>query len=142
MASSVVYTKHRPLQRVHSVLLSGTATLFLAALLGDIVYAMSYEVQWKNTAAWLLVGGLVLGGVTLLLALPTLYHRDQERRQKVICFVILLVAWLLGTVDALVHAEDAWGSMPEGLVLSAVVATLALLATGVGFSTARTSALP
>jgi len=135
-------TPHRPLHPLHVVLLSGTATLFVTVLLSDVAYAMTYEIQWKNIASWLLVGGLVLGGLTLLCALPGLMRRDRRGRRQVIYFLLLLVAWLLGIVDAFVHAEDAWGSMPEGLVLSALIATLTLSATMVAFSTARAPALP
>jgi len=131
----------RALHPFHAIVFAGTATLFLAVLLSDVAYAMSYEIQWKNIASWLIVGGLLFGGLTLLLALPGLIRRDQRGRQQVIYFVLLLVAWLLGIVDAFVHAEDAWGSMPEGLVLSAIVATLTVAATVVGFATTRSSAL-
>lgn len=140
MAVTVAHTNHRQLHPIHAALLSGTATLLLAVLLSDVAYAMSYEIQWKNIASWLLVGGLVLGGLTLLWALRGLTRRNRTGRQ-VIYFALLLMAWLLGIVNAFVHAEDAWGSMPEGLVLSGIVATLTLSATVVGFSSARASAL-
>jgi uncharacterized membrane protein len=42
--------------------------------------------------------------------------------------------WGLGFVNALVHAKDAWATMPEGLYLSAVTAFLALVAAWIGYS--------
>jgi uncharacterized membrane protein len=37
-------------------------------------------------------------------------------------------------VNALMHARDAWASMPIGLVLSVIVAVLACVATWLGFA--------
>jgi uncharacterized membrane protein len=42
--------------------------------------------------------------------------------------------WVLGFVNALVHAKDAWATMPEGLYLSAIVALLALIGAWIGYS--------
>jgi uncharacterized membrane protein len=52
-------------------------------------------------------------------------------------FGVLLATWVLGFVNALVHAQDAWASMPAALVLSLIVAVLAIVATWLGFSTLR-----
>jgi uncharacterized membrane protein len=54
---------------------------------------------------------------------------------------LLLVAWVLGFVDELVHAKDAWASMPEALIISTIVAVLAIAATVLGFSTLRARGL-
>ena len=55
-------------------------------------------------------------------------------RMLLICWAVmlLLAAFVLGIVDELVHAKDAWASMPEALILSAVVATLVIVATAIG----------
>jgi uncharacterized membrane protein len=124
----------RSLHPLHAILLAGTVPLFLGVLLSDIAYASSYEVQWKNFASWLIVGGLVFGGFALLWALIDLFRADKRRR---LYFFVLLASWGVGFVDALVHAKDAWASMPEGLILSAVVAALAITATAFGFSSFR-----
>ena len=52
-------------------------------------------------------------------------------------FIALLVMWVLGFVNALVHAKDAWATMPEGLYLSMIVTLLALVATWIGYSGLR-----
>ena len=130
-----------PLHPVHAMLLAGTTSLFLGALLCDIAYALSYEVQWENFASWLIVGGLVLGGVTLLCALIGFFRPDRRGRRQAIYFLLLLAAWVLGFINALVHAQDAWESMPEAVLLSAVVAALVTLAAALGFSTVRAGGL-
>jgi hypothetical protein len=40
----------------------------------------------------------------------------------------------LGLINSFVHARDAWGSMPEGLILSLLVTVLAVAATWIGYS--------
>jgi uncharacterized membrane protein len=43
------------------------------------------------------------------------------------------VALALSIVNAFVHSRDAYATMPEGLVLSAIVFVLMLLATWLGW---------
>lgn len=124
----------RPLHPLHAVLVASTIPLFLGVLLSDIAYSVSYEVQWKNFASWLLVGGLAFGGFTFLSALVGLLRGVPRGAPKVIYCSLLLAIWVLGFINALVHAGDAWASMPAGLILSAIVALLAIAATGLGFS--------
>jgi uncharacterized membrane protein len=50
---------------------------------------------------------------------------------------VLLTTWVLGFVNAFIHAKDAWASMPAGLILSIIVAALAMAAIWLGFSTLR-----
>jgi uncharacterized membrane protein len=121
------------LHPLHAIILAGTVPLFLAVLLSDFAYAASYEVQWKNFASWLIIGGLVFGGFALLWSLIELFRTDRSRWQPTIYFVLLLTTWLLGFIDALIHAKDAWASMPESLVLSAIVAALAIAGTATAF---------
>lgn len=66
MAVTAERTYPRALHPLHAVLLAGTIPLFLGALLCDLAYAASYEIQWSNFASWLIVGGLVFGGLALL----------------------------------------------------------------------------
>jgi uncharacterized membrane protein len=127
----------RPIHSLHAVLLAGTVPLFLGVLLSDLAYSMSYEVQWKNFASWLLVGGLVFGGFTLLWAVIDILRAALRSIRQISYVVLLLVLWVLGFIDALLHAGDAWASMPAALNVSAIVAVLALAATWLGFSSPR-----
>jgi uncharacterized membrane protein len=119
----------------HAALLAGTVPLFLGALLSDIAYASSYEIQWSNFAAWLIVGGMVLAGFALLWALIELIR--SRRGWRPATFVMLVVVFVLGLIDSFIHARDAFGSMPDGLVLSVVTALAAIAATGFGFASLR-----
>ena len=130
------------LHPLHAALLAGTVPLFLGVLLSDLTYSNSYEIQWKNFASWLLVGGLVFGGFTLLWAAIDLARPAARTTRQIIYVVMLLVLWVLGFIDALVHAADAWASMPAALNLSAVVALLAVVATWLGFSRTHRGVTP
>jgi uncharacterized membrane protein len=124
----------KPLHPLHAILLAGTVPLFLGVLLSDFAYSSSYEIQWKNFASWLLVGGLVFSGFTLLWAIIDVSRAAARTARQFIFVAVLLVLWILGFINALVHAADAWASMPAALNLSAIVALLVIIATWLGFS--------
>nr|WP_243430519.1 DUF2231 domain-containing protein [Pseudomonas sp. 51_B] len=122
---------------MHAILLAGTVPLFLGALLSDIAYYMSYQIQWSNFAAWLIAGGLLFCGLALLFALANLVRARRKAGRPTIYLLLLLVTWVLGLINAFEHAKDAWAVMPAGLVLSVIVSILACVAAGLGLSNLR-----
>ena len=119
----------------HAVFLAGTVPLFLGAALADAAYAKFFHIQWNNFASWLLAGGLVFGGIALIFAVVELCLPHRRTRGTLLYFVVLLATWIVGFFNALMHARDAWASMPAGLVLSIIVVVLACAATWLGFRT-------
>ena len=117
---------------LHATLLAGTVPLFLGALLSDIAYTQTYQIQWANFASWLIAGALVFGGFALLFALVNLLRAERKAGQPTRYVLLLLATWILGLVNAFQHAKDAYASMPTGLVLSAIVMLLTLAATWTG----------
>ena len=113
---------------VHAFLIGGTTVLFMGVLFSDLAYSSTYELQWKNFASWLLVGGLVLCGLTLLLVFVEAARRNPREPRSVLLVIILLATWILGFIDALIHAKDAWASMPAATIVSVITAALALAA--------------
>lgn len=129
----------RPLHPLHAILLAFPLPLFLGALISDLAYRSSVHIQWANLSSWLIAGGLLVGGFALLWALINLFRRGPALKGRlVVYFVVLLAMWGLGFVNALVHAKDAWATMPEGLYLSAITTLLALVAAWIGYSGFRT----
>lgn len=102
----------------------------LSGTLSDYAYSNSYQIQWATFASWLNAGGLVFAGLALISALIS-YFRAQPRS---IMLLIYPALWVLGFVNALIHARDAWGMMPIGFALSLVVTIFAGTAVWVGFS--------
>lgn len=122
----------RPPGRLHTILLAGTVPLFLGALLSDIAYYKSYQIQWSNFASWLIAGGLLFCGLALLFALVRLVRAERKAGRPLMLVVLLLVTWALGLVNAFVHARDAWAMMPSGLVLSVIVTLLSCASAWLG----------
>ncbi len=140
MAADLQRTYLQPLHPLHAVLLAGSFTQFLGVLLNDWAYSASYEIQWKNFASWLLVGALVFAGFALVWAFVDVL-RARWRGRQLIYFLLLLATWILGFVNALAHAKDAWASKPDALILAVITALLAVAATWLGFSTLRAEAV-
>jgi uncharacterized membrane protein len=124
-----------PLHPLHAILLSFPFPLFLGALLSDLAYRASFQVQWINFSSWLIAGGLFVGAFALLWAIVELVRSDRARQSRPLAYVVVLIAmWVLGFVNALVHGKDAWASMPAAVYLSAIAALLALAAAWIGYS--------
>lgn len=125
----------RALHPFHAILLAFTVPLFLGALISDIAYSGTFQIQWSNFSSWLIAGGLLGGGFAMLWALIDLVRfRNSGTMRPMIYFSLLLVMWVIGCINALVHAKDAFATMPGGLYLSVVTALLALVATWIGYS--------
>lgn len=134
MAATIGRPPRTGLHPLQAVLLASMIPLFLGAALSDVAYSLSFQVQWANFASWLIAGGLVFGGAALLVALVGLLRRGRRGNRPVAYVLLLLATWGLGFINALVHAKDAWATMPTGLVLSVVVAVLAIASTAAGFA--------
>ena len=124
----------RPLHPLHALLLAGSVPLFLGVLLSDVAYANSAQVQWKNFASWLNAGALLFSGLALLWALIGLFTVAGRRRRPLLSALLLLVGWVIGFINTLVHAKDAAASLPEGVVLAAIVFVVMAVASWLGLA--------
>lgn len=123
------------LHPLHAIFLGFPLSLFLGALLSDLAYDASFHVQWINFSQWLIAGGLLVGAFVLVWAVVELLRSKTPRnRRPVVYFIVLLAMWVLSFINALVHAKDAWASMPAGLYLSAIATILAFVAAWIGYS--------
>ena len=128
-----------PLHPLHALLIIFPFPLFLGALISDFAYWGTYHIQWANFSSWLIAGGLVGNGIALLWALVRLIRlrRSPGFRRTVYLAVLLLVTWITGFLNALIHAKDAWATMPEGLYLSIAITVLSVAAAWAGGSNSR-----
>jgi len=124
--------------RWHAFLLAAAFPLFLGALLSDHAYSTSYELQWSNFASWLVAGGMVFLGLALLFAIVDLIRG----KRSLLYFVLVLTGFVLGFINALVHARDAYAVMPTGLVLSLLGLMLVGAATWSAFAGLRSGEQP
>lgn len=136
--SSLVYRE--PIHPLHAILLAFALPLFLGALLSDLAYDKSFHVQWLNFAQWLIAGALLVSAFALLWSLIAMVRTPAAwKGRAVLYFAVLLVMWVLGLINAFVHAKDAFATMPAGLYLSLIVSFLALVASWIGYSGFRTT---
>ena len=132
---------NRIIHPLHAVLLASSLPLFLGALLSDWAYCSTYEIQWINFAAWLNAGAMLFLGAALLWTAIDFLRADVARdRSSILHLLVVLATFILGFIAALVHAKDAWATMPGGLILSFIVLLLAIWSVWLGFATLRGAA--
>ena len=122
---------------LHTIFLAGAFPLFLVALLSDIAYFRTFQIQWSNFASWLIAGGLVFLGFALLFAVINLCQAGHKTGRPLVYFLLVLVTWVLGLINAFEHAKDAFAIMPAGLILSVIVTLLSVVAAWVGLTNLR-----
>ncbi len=112
---------------IHDILIISAFPLFLGQFSSDWAYSSTGHVQWLNFAAWLNAGALLFAGIALLWAGMRLIKAERRHMSSYRLYVILLAStFVTGFINALVHAKDAWATMPEGLILSSVTLLLML----------------
>jgi uncharacterized membrane protein len=117
---------------VHALLAPVPIVCFTGALLTDIAYWRSPDMQWANFSAWLLCVGMVFAVLAAIAGIvdhltTARAHRPRANAGHVIGAIVVLV---LALINNFVHSRDAWTSVvPAGLTLS-VLTVLAMLVTG------------
>ena len=145
MAAPAVAVSASPRTRFGSLAafcLAGAFALFVAALLSDWAYWRTYEIQWSNFAAWLLVGAMVLGAIALLHAIVRLAAQRGRRSGLPLYALALGAGWVLGLFNSLMHTRDAWAVMPWALVLSILTAVCVAVAVFLAFFAPRSGEVP
>lgn len=116
---------------LHVMLVPVPITCFVGALITDIAYACTANMQWANFSAWLLAVGLVVAVLAVLAGLVAFLFNRRIRALNAAWVHILgnAVAVVLAIFNSFIHSRDAWTSVvPTGLVLS-VLTVLILLVT-------------
>lgn len=110
--------------------------LFTVAVVTDLTYLNTAEMQWSNFSAWLIAWALLFGAPVLAWSIVDLFPRRPGgwRSRSFVHAALVVAMWLVGLVNAFWHARDAWASVETtGLALSVVTAVLALTAAFIGF---------
>lgn len=132
-------TTIRPsLHPIHAILLSFPVAFFAAALLSDITFLNSAEVQWSNFSQWAITGALILGAPVVIWAVVAKVrsHVSGVRNRPSIYLALVSGMWLLGLINAFKHSQDAWSSVgPAGVLLSFLCSALAFAAAWIAHST-------
>lgn len=125
------------LRGVRGLLVSAPVALFTGAVVTDVTYLRTAEIQWTNFSAWLIVVGLVFGGLATAWALVEAVFAGRSR-VPLLRFGypgLWAVAWLIGLLNAFKHSQDGWSSVGAfGLILSILCALLSLIAGFLAFA--------
>jgi uncharacterized membrane protein len=114
---------------IHATLVPFPIVCFTLTLLTDIAYWQTSNLMWQHFSEWLLLAGLVFGGLAALVGAVDFLFRREFRASRpawphAVGGVIVLV---LAFINSFVHAADGWtGVVPYGLALS--VATVLVMA--------------
>lgn len=116
---------------LHAILLAFPVALYPSALLSDITYLNTAEVQWSNFSSWLIVGADFFAGLVLVWAVIGLFagRARHARARHTFHLGVVAAMFLLGVLNAFQHARDGWHSVGTfGLVLSTLCTILAFVA--------------
>lgn len=108
---------------IHPMLVPFPITCFIGALITDIAYTQSANVQWVNFSVWLITAGLVMGGLAALAGLTDFFgdRRVRAARPALPHMLINIIVMILELFNAFVHSRDGWTSVvPTGITLSMV----------------------
>ena len=116
---------------VHAMLIPFPIVCFVGAMLTDITYSNSPQVQWANFSQWLLAVGLLMGVLAAIFGLIDFLSAPRAR-PRIGWFHLggNAIVLLLALFNNLVHSRDGWtGVVPTGLTLS-VITVLVMIVTG------------
>lgn len=133
MAERIDRARGRPLaihgHPIYSALLPIPILCFVGALITDVTYSGAPDMMWLDFSAWLLLAGLISGGLVVLFLVFELVRVGSGRTGSLAMHGLLFgAAWIVEVLNSFVHARDGWTAVvPTGLILSVVAVILALL---------------
>jgi uncharacterized membrane protein len=134
MATSIARTARRPLaiagNPIYSALLPIPIICFIGALITDIVYSQTADMMWLDFSAWLLLAGLIGGGVAGVILIVELVRAGRDRTNSLNAHgLFLFAAWVVEVFNSFIHARDGWTAVvPTGLMLSIAAGVLSIIA--------------
>jgi uncharacterized membrane protein len=117
---------------LHPLLASIPSACFVGALITDVAYWRTANMQWANFSAWLLAAGLFVCVFAIIVGLIDFFSDRRIRALGAVWAYALgnAVVVVLEIFNSFIHSRDAYTSVvPIGLILSAA-SVLILLLTG------------
>nr|WP_166176054.1 DUF2231 domain-containing protein [Altererythrobacter segetis] len=111
---------------LHAMLVPFPIVCFTGAMLTDITYSNSPQVQWANFSEWLLAVGLIVGILAAIFGLIDFLAAGRAR-PRIGWFHLLgnAIVLVVAMFNNLVHSRDGWtGVVPTGLTLSVITVVL------------------
>ena len=120
---------------INAALVPFPIVCFTLTLGTDILYWRTGTLMWQNFSDWLLLAGLVMGGLAALAGIWDLLARPVLRRRQMgwIHGVGNIVVLILAFFNNLIHSRDGWiAVVPTGLILSALTVLVLLCTVWIG----------
>lgn len=121
---------------LHAILLAFPVALYPSALLTDITYLNTAEIQWTNFSSWLIAGADFFAGLVLAWALIGLVvgRARHAKGRRALYLIVVAAMFALGVLNAFQHARDGWHSVGTlGLALSVLCSILAFVAAFIAY---------
>ena len=117
----------RPFGAIHTALLYFPIACLSLTVVIDLAYLQTLNLLWLHFFEWLLLAGLVFGGISLIACvIGWLVWRVRPSWLAVAGGIVVM---LLATINSLVDTADGWTAvMPFGLALS-ILTLLAMIIT-------------
>jgi uncharacterized membrane protein len=108
---------------LHPMLVPFPIVCFIGALLTDLAYLASANVQWSNFSIWLITAGLVMGGLAVLTGMIDYWgdRRVRAARPATPHMLLNIAVFVIELFNAFIHSRDGWTAVvPTGLTLSII----------------------
>jgi len=116
-------------EALYRFLLPVALTCFVGAVLTDWAYARSATIGYSNASAWLLLLGLIAGGMAVALIFLSFLDGWLDRRRLWIVTGLFALGFIVEVINFMIHSRDGWTTVvPTGLTLSITGALLFLAA--------------
>ena len=121
---------------IHAMLVPFPIVCFVGALVTDIAYANTANLQWSNFSAWLLAVGTLFAGIAAMFGAIDWFFGTRKGGRPLIGWIHMianLVLFVVALFNNLVHARDGWTAVvPAGLTLSAITVLLLIVSGHLG----------
>ena len=118
---------------IHAMLVPFPIVCFVGALLTDIAYAKTANIQYSNFSAWLLAFGTLFAGIAAVFGLIDGFFGTRREARPLIGWIHMITnvtIFVIALFNNFVHARDGWTSVvPTGLTLS-IITVLLLIVSG------------
>lgn len=120
---------------VHAALVPFPIVCFVLVLGTDVLYWQTGVLMWQEFSSWLLLVGLVTGGLAALAGMVDMLSRPVLRRMGHgwVHGLGNLLVLVLGFLNSLIHARDGWTAVvPWGLLLSTLTVVVLAVTVWIG----------
>ena len=100
---------------LHAILLAFPVALYPAALLTDITYLNTAEIQWSNFSSWLIAGADLFAGLVLASALLALFFGRARHAKGRGTLYLIVIAAMFGLGVLMLSSMLVMAGIPSAL---------------------------